>query len=208
MVRTLSVTLSWMSFSSRPGNSAVISISLSVSLRSMLGITSRDGKPAKFREKPSNKRSISCCSAENGLEMERVTLRSLPTGIRDFNVMDDPPNLSHISLGDISSQRQGFTVTEVKNRPACLLYSALEQCLLKQARAGGPRPSNPTRLVAVNLSALGRFCQEWLGFHNGAGKTVIQITPSSDGPPVVQKDFERAPIRDPAQDQEALLDHT
>src|SRR6202022_5165436 len=88
-----------MSFSSSPGNSAVISISLSVSLRSMLGIISRAGKPEKPREKPSNKRSISCCSAEKGLDMGCVTPRSLPMGIRDFNVMGwssyGSPRLSH-----------------------------------------------------------------------------------------------------------------
>src|ERR1019366_2032008 len=81
-----------MSFSSRPGNSAVISISLSVSLRSIVGISSRDGNPAKLREKPSNKRSISCCRAENGLDAERVKPRSLPTGINEFNTMVDPPD--------------------------------------------------------------------------------------------------------------------
>ena len=37
----------------------------------------------------------------------------------------------------------------------------------------------------------------WLGFHDCPGKAVIQISPTYDGPPVVEKDFERAPICDP-----------
>src|ERR1700737_1003970 len=50
---------------------------------------SRAGKPEKLREKPSKRRSISCCSAENGLDVRCVTTRSPATGIREFNVTDD-----------------------------------------------------------------------------------------------------------------------
>ena len=42
------------------------------------------------------------------------------------------------------------------------------------------------------------FCSVWLGFHDCLGKALIQISPTRDGPPVVEKDFERAPICDPA----------
>src|SRR5579863_2329191 len=105
-----------MSFSSRPGNSVVISISLSVSLTSMLGISSREGKPAKPREKPSNRRSTSCCKAENGLDEKRATPRSFPTGIRDFNVMVGPPKSHYepFELAGTPPHLQGSALIEVK----------------------------------------------------------------------------------------------
>jgi hypothetical protein len=70
----------------QPGSSAVISITLSVSLISMLGIVVV-AKPGILRVTPSNSRSISCCRRENGLVSRRVMARWVPTGITDFVFM-------------------------------------------------------------------------------------------------------------------------
>jgi hypothetical protein len=46
----------------------------------------------------------------------------------------------------------------------------------------------------------------WSQLHFGSRQSPIEITPADYRPPLVEKDFDRPPIRDPREDEQALFD--
>ena len=72
-------------------------------------------------------------------------------------------------------------------------------------RSRGARECSP---LAWCGGGRGRFLGVGLDFNRCRRQAKIQITPPSKRPPVIEKNFQRPPIRNPAQNQEALFQHT